>query len=65
MKAGIIPTVFHRPLQILPLSHHIFKLAIMRPVDIQPMLFKATIEEFNHKSQRDLAQPEVVWGEDG
>ena len=61
---GNIPAVFYRPCQILPLPQRIFKLAIMRPVDIHAMLLKATVEEINHKPHRDLAQPEVVWREE-
>ena len=35
----------------------------MRPVDIQSMFLKATMEIADDKPQRDLTQPEAVWRE--
>ena len=59
-RSGNMPTVFHRPIQIIPLSQHIFQLAIIRPIDIHAMLLKIAVEEINHVSNRDVPQPEIV-----
>ena len=58
-KRDNAPAISHRPLQITALPHQLFKLAIMRPVNIHAMLLKTAIEEIYEEPQRDLAQPEI------
>ena len=57
------PTVFHRPLQIIALSQQVFKLPIIRPIDIHAILLIIAVEEIDHETHCDLAQPEVLWRE--